>query len=77
MSKGYRLSWRRYDWGEVIGDITAAGFSVPDIAKRIRCSAPTLRSIIEGFSEPRYNQGAHLLAMRNAVKTGKMKAGEK
>lgn len=71
-----RVRCRLQNWEAVTNEILSAGFSVSELAERIRSSPPTVRAMARGFYEPRYSQGTYLLAMRRLVALGRLKPRE-
>jgi len=71
------LRLRRSDWVSALTIIISGGFTVADIATRIRSTGPTVRLMLKGGAEPRHSQGEYLLKMRDAVRSGKLKPKDK
>lgn len=77
MAKASVLGLVRRDWPAIMGVIRGAGFTVPEIAGRIRSTEPTVRAFARGSAEPKHSQGVYLLAMQKAIKAGTLKPKDK
>ena len=75
--KASQIRYVRRDFEIVMQVIFDAGYSTKDIARMIRSSEPTVKSIARGMSEPKYSQGVYLLAMQKAIKAGTLKPKDK
>lgn len=72
-----KICYVRRDFEIVMRVIFDAGYGAKDIARMIRSSEPTVRSIARGVSEPKHSQGVYLLAMQKAIKAGTLKPKDK
>lgn len=77
MAKVTVLGLVKRDWPTIMAVIKGAGFTVPDIATRIRSTEPTVRAFARGSAEPKHSQGVYLLAMQKAIKAGTLKPKDK
>lgn len=71
------LRLKRSDWVSALTIIIGGGFTVIDVAKRIKSTPPTVRLMLNGGAEPRHSQGEYLLKMRDAVRSGRLKPKDK